>query len=368
MPRKPFKARPFQPSVGKPDVPVFSRGTILDNGLIGEKPLSKTAFETSRFIPPPKEAENDLYALNTLQLRRGWPLEQLSLQIPLEYLRDNLPPGVQNQVGIAVCGSPYVFNCDEDSVLRRARKMYRKWQAFWDIFHRSEYVFWPIEAERGYFVTAIFHMENGLVDDPDFDADGDPDAEIPQVQNPHFSVVGGWSVIDPQRGEAAQNRVARVIDRIQRIFEAEGITFDPESYQEHTTARGDQWALPWVPPPSEDDDWSSGIRSFALVRELVQRVLDLYCSDRTFEDNFFRVPTNGWLNVDQVRHEMMGICAVNAMEDMNWNARLAVECIQRITTVEGVPPFKASALAPVHAGKAVYIPESDINGVPETIP
>ncbi|KAJ8114272.1 hypothetical protein ONZ43_g4944 [Nemania bipapillata] len=368
MPRRPFKARPHRPNIGKPDVPVFSRATVLDNGLIGEKPLSRTVFETSRFIPSPTQAENDLYALNTLQLRRGWPLEQLSLQIPLEYLRDTLPPGAKRIVGIAMCGSPYVFNCAEDNLDRRIRKMYHRWQAFWDIFHSSEYVFWPIETERGYFVTALFHMEKGLMDDPNFDPDEDPNADIPQVENPHFTVVGAWSVIDPQRGQAAQDRAARIIDRIQRIFAAEGITFDPGSYREHQAANGDRWALPWVPPPSEGDDWSSGIRSFALVQELINRIISLYCSELGFTESYFNVPLNGWLNVDQVRHQMMGICAINAIEDMGWNARLAIECIQQITTVEGIPPFNARSLAATDQDKAVYIPETDINGVPQTVP
>jgi hypothetical protein len=65
---------------------------------------------------------------------------------------------------------------------------------------------------------------------------------------------------------------------------------------------------------------------------------------------------------------MMGICAINAIEDMGWNARLAVECIQRITTVEGIPPFKAASLAPVPRDNVAYIPETDIGGLPQPAP
>ncbi|KAI0101491.1 hypothetical protein GGR51DRAFT_574898 [Nemania sp. FL0031] len=368
MPRRPFRTRPFKPRVGKPDVPVFSRGTILDNGLIGEKPPSRASLEASRFVPDPEETENDLYALNSLQLRRGWPLEQLSVQIPIEYLRDNLPPGARDLVGIAICGTPYVFNCTEENLARRTYKMYNRWQAFWDIFRTSEYVIWPIEAERGYFVTAIFHMEKGLMDDPDFDTDENVDTDVPQVQNPRFGIVGAWSVVDAQRGVVAQERVTRVRDRIRRALEIQRIVFNPQSYQEHTAENGEQWSLPWVPPPNADDGWSSGIRSFALVRQLIQRILDSYCRGQGFNDAFFVQPTCGWLNVDQVRHEMMGICAINVMEDMEWNARLAVECLPRITTIEGIPSFKASALAPVDTDKRAYVPESDVDGQPRLAP
>ncbi|KAI0967245.1 hypothetical protein F4678DRAFT_475449 [Xylaria arbuscula] len=365
MPRKPFRVRPFQPLVGKPDTPVFSRGTILDNGLIGEKPKSRAPLESSSHVPDPEETENDLYALNSLQLRRGWPLEPLNVQIPMEYLCDNLPPGARDLIGIGVCGSTYVFNCDEEVVDRRIRKMYRKWPGFWNIFRTSEYVFWPIEAERGHFVTAIFHMENGLMDDPDYDSDGDPGAAIPQVRNPQFNIVGAWSVVDGQRGAVELERLARVRERIQSIFTNEGFLFIDGSFMQHQGDNGEQWNEPWVPRPSPGDDWSSGIRSFALVRQLIQRVLDTYCLQGAYDDDFFHRPTCGWINVDQVRHEMMGICAINVIEDMDWNARLAVECIQRISTVEGLQPFRANFLAPYDDDKEAYIPESDdIDGFP----
>ncbi|KAI1426660.1 hypothetical protein F5Y12DRAFT_741950 [Xylaria sp. FL1777] len=364
MPRKPFRARPYQPNVGNPDVPVFSRGTILDNGLIGEKPPTRKSFETSIHVPDPAETENDLYALNSLQLRRGWPLEPLSVQIPIEYLHDNLPPGARKLVGIAMCGSTYVFNCREEDEDRRIRKMYRRWPGFWNIFRTSEYVFWPIEAEKGYFVTAIFHMEKGMMDDPDFDSDDDPDADIPQVPNPEFGIVGAWSVVDGQRGADGINRLLRVRRRIRRIFACEGIKFNAESFMEYRGDDGERWNEPWVPRPSPGEDWSSGIRSFALVRQLIQRVLDLYCHQMEYDDDFFHEPTCGWINVDQVRYEMMGICAINVIEDMDWNARLAVECIQRITTVEGYPSFQARFLAPYDNDKEAYIPESDISGFP----
>ena len=318
-------------------------------------------------MPSPEEAENDLYALNSLQLQRGWPLEPLSVQIPMEYLRDNLPPDAQKLLGIAICGSTYIFNCAEKNVDRRIGKMYRRWPEFWDTFRTSEYVFWPIETEKGYFVTAIFHMEKGLMDDPDFNLDYEISDDPPQVLNPNYTIVGGWSVVDPQRGVEGPNRRERVKDRIERIFAAEGIVFGPDSFMQHVGNNGERWSQPWVPPPNPDEDWSSGIRSFALVRQLIQRVLDTYCSQGRYEDDFFRKPTCGWINVDQVRYEMMGICAIHVIEDMGWNGRLAVECIQHITTVEGIPSFRAGLLAPYDNDKEAYIPESDINGNPVSL-
>ncbi|KAK5634061.1 hypothetical protein RRF57_009775 [Xylaria bambusicola] len=364
-PRRPFRARPYQPDVGRPDFPVFSRATILDNGLIGEKPRGKAQLEASRHIPSPREAENDVYALNSLQLRREWALEPLSVQIPIEYLRDNLPPDARKLVGIAICGSPYIFSCNHDVIDRRTRKLYRVWPEFWETFRTSEYVFWPIEVTKGYFVTAVFHMEKGVMIDPDYDPENDPFDSPPIVPSPEYSVIGAWSIVDGQRSEEAQERLEHVRICIEDILEWEGITFDDDAFMVHEGRDGEQWNEPWVPPPNPgEEEWSSGIRAFALVRQLIQRVLDTYCSQGEYSEAFFRQPTCGWINVDQVRYEMMGICAINSIEDMNWNARLAVECIESITTLEGHEPFRAGLLAPSNEEKEAYIPESDINGNP----
>ncbi|KAI0188282.1 hypothetical protein EV127DRAFT_471283 [Xylaria flabelliformis] len=368
MARAKFRKTRRAPDQGEVDNVQFGRGSILVNGMIEPKPPNKTRLEKSNAVPNPSVAENDLYALNSLQLHRGRPLEQLTVQIPIDYLRDSLPPGAKNNIGIPFCATPYIFNCPDEDADRRIRKYYRKWKEFWDNFRTSEYVFWPIEAEDGYFVTAIFRMQKGQVDDPNFDPDADPNAEIPQVQSPLFNIVDGWSVVDAQRGDPARRRVDRVKDRIERIFAAEGITIDPLSYKDQQVGEDERRSLPWVPPPSDDDDWSSGIRSFALVRQLIQRVLDFYCSETGYQDSFFDAPTCGWLNVDQVRHEMMSICAVNALEDMDWNARLAVECIENIHVEGVIGPYRADVLEPDDTDKHAYVPASDVNNPLRRVP
>ncbi|KAI1748430.1 hypothetical protein F4782DRAFT_357697 [Xylaria castorea] len=367
MPRAKFRKPRHVSNRGEIDNVEFGRGTILVNGMIEPKPLSKTPLETSANVPDPAGAENDLYALNSLQLHRDRPLELLTVQIPIEYLRDTLPPGARSKIGTPFCGSPYIFNCPEENVSRRIRKYYGRWQDFWDDFRTSEYVLWPIEVANGYFVTAIFHMQKGLVDDPNFDPDDDLNADIPQVQNPLFNIVGGWSVVDPQRGATAQRRVTRVKDRIERIFAAEGIAFAPLSYKDQLVGEDERRSVPWVPPLSAGDDWSSGIRSFALVRQLIQRVLDFYCTEIGYQESFFVEPTCGWLNVDQVRHEMMGVCAMNALEDMDWNARLAIECIEEINREGVIGPFKTDLLEPDNTDKHAYVPTSDAGGFPRRV-
>ncbi|KAI0545316.1 hypothetical protein F4679DRAFT_588622 [Xylaria curta] len=356
MARAKFRRTRRAPDRGEVDRVEFGRASILVNGMIEPKPLNKTQLEKSDAIPVPSRAENDLYALNALQLQRDRPLEQLTVQIPIEHLRDNLPPGARENVGMPPCGTPYMFNCPEEAVNRRIYKYYRRWKEFWNNFRFSEYVFWLVEAEDGYFVTSIFHMRKRPVDNPNFDTDFDPNADIPQVQSPLFNTVDRWSVVDAQRGDLARIRVNRVKDRIERIFAAEGITIDPLAYQDEQDGVDERRSVPWVPPPSDGDNWSSGIRSFALVRQLIQRILDFHCEEVGYQESFFDNPTCGWLDVDQVRHEMMGICAVNALEDMDWNARLAIECIEDIHIEGVIEPFKADLLKPDDTDKDSYVP------------
>lgn len=365
--RRPFSRRPYEAAVGTTDHPVFSRGTILDNGMIREKPASKTSLERSEAVPDPSSANHDLYALNALQMQRDWPLEALSLMIPLESLPDNAPPDVMRRVGIATAGPTSIFNCVEDDVDvdLRIRTLYSRWKRFWSIFRRSEYVFWPIETEEGYFVTAIFHLVKGLVEDPNVDP-ADSSVDVPRIPSQRYNVVDRWTIVDPAQGD----RVIRVKDRVMRILQAEGFEIEMLSYSGNQTDSGDQWSSPWVPPLRDADEaWSSGIRSFALVRQLLQRIVDFYCQGLGFQYSFFQDPTCGWLNVDQVRHEMMGICAIAALEDMNWNARLAIEVIENINTVDGIEAFSTMLLEPPPStARRCYVPRSRDAPVNQYVP
>ncbi|KAI0508698.1 hypothetical protein F5B22DRAFT_658990 [Xylaria bambusicola] len=350
--RRPFRAR--QPDAGTPADPIFGRATILDNGLIGEKPRSKTQLERSRHVPNPKDAELSIYTLNTLQLRRDQPLEALNVQQPIEYLRDNLPEDAKKLVGIARCGDYEIFDCEHHQLAERISQEYYLKPEFWETFRRSEYVFWPIEAERGYFVTAIFHMSN--------DGDGLDRGWDRSIS--YNMTIDAWSIVDGQRGEDAQIRLNHVKKCIEDILELQGFGYGDDAFMMQNEG-GEHWNEPWVPPPTPGEEhWASGIRAFALVRQLMQRVLDTYCSKGEYSEDFFRKPTCGWLNVDQVRYEMMGICAMNTIMDMDWNARIAIECIERIDTVEGLEPFRTELLAADDDGKAAYIPEYEPDGNP----
>ncbi|KAI1814381.1 hypothetical protein GGS20DRAFT_414953 [Poronia punctata] len=352
----PRKRKTRIPDVGAVEVPIYTRATVIDNGLIGGKPPRKTVLEKNPDIPDPLDTEMDIYALNTLQLHRTMPLEPASVQISMDSLIDNLPAPLQEQLQVAPCGLEYIFGPEGADVMdERIKQVYGRYDDFWHVFHRCEYVFWPIEVGKGHFVTGIFHLEKK------------DHSEAEQTPPTQYNIIESWSVVDPQRGPKGRETVARVKDTITAILGSRGVTFQVDAYKDDGFGESDDrsrdWALPWVPPADYGEDnekvWESGIRAFALVKQLVGRVLDFYCLEMEHEDSFWSEPTCGWLNVDQVRQEMMGICAINALDDMKWYARLSVECIDRISFVEGIETFEACELAPDDSGKFAYYPGAD---------
>ncbi|CAJ2502104.1 Uu.00g049570.m01.CDS01 [Anthostomella pinea] len=336
--RRKLKKRPFKPDVGVIDEPVFSRASVLDNGLIGEKPPSQNGLTRGNGFRPPKEAENNLYALNTLQLARERPLEALNVLQPLLYLQDRLPETVGDQISILTPGPVNVFGGSEANFERRQLRLYGTDLEFWNSIKGAQYVFWPIQAEKGHFVTAIFHSLRGDEADPNFDETTKHlGRRERRVRAREYSRVEAWSVVDPVRSDQARARVTRVRDRIQRIFASEGsITFAPGSYKD------------------------SGIRCFALVKQMMQRITDFFCREEGYQEGSYWDPdTSGWLNVDQVRYEMMGVCAINCIIDMDWKARLSVELIGDITTTPPVKKFDAKKLGPDDSRLKPYVPKSD---------
>ncbi|KAI1491287.1 hypothetical protein F5X96DRAFT_632348 [Biscogniauxia mediterranea] len=360
----PPRKRPFQNEVGEIDAPIFARASVLDNGLIGKKPANKSSLTESNGYPQPSNAADDLYALNSLQLRRNRHIEPTSLIYSIYYLLDCLPRELRKRVKTWGPGDVLVFNCPKSDFNAKAQEHYKNDEQFWNTIKKSEFFLWPIEAEPGHFVTAIFHLQKGMTDDPDFDPTLKHGPKKPlKVQSNEYTIVEHWSVVDPVRSNEGTQRENRVKKRIQRLFAIEGLTFRQHSYREQKTAKG-RWALPWVPP--QTDSWSSGLRSFALVRQLLERIVDLYCTELGYNDSFFQKPTSGWINVDQIRHEMMGYCAMNCIEDMNYNARIAIEAINEINSIEGIASFPANRLMPYNRDKSAWVPESDNNGVVQT--
>ncbi|KAI0012455.1 hypothetical protein F4779DRAFT_614659 [Xylariaceae sp. FL0662B] len=245
-------------------------------------------------------------------------------------------------------GTADIFNCADQEVDNRIQERYGNSTLFWGGIESAEYVLWPIDAGNGHFVTAILHMEK------------EAPKSRPQENESESIVVESWSVIDPERGVAARARVNRVRGRIQRIMALQGIVFKNMAYRENTTGI-EPFALPWVPQLTEP--WSTGHHSFVLIRELFRRIVNFHCFETGFRNSFFNDHTSGWLNVDQVRHEIMGISAVMCIDDMGWRAQIAIEPIEQIQTPgqsRSSVIFDANRLAPLgNDTRRAWVPGAD---------
>ncbi|KAI0198114.1 hypothetical protein F4808DRAFT_463141 [Astrocystis sublimbata] len=348
-------------NIGDTDNVQYGRATVLVNGLMEPKPRSWVAFQRSADGVEPSAAEDSLYALNCLQFKRDSYLERYSVEIPTQALLKSLPQVCRNMIHIPDCCQRVFFELGEDILDQRIEDEWRGNELFWEPFLRAEYVFWPMQTSEGYFVTAIFHKRRGMIDDPDFDADANPDDSVPQIPGP-YNIIDAWSIVDTERGQGAQEREALVRDRLQQILSQDSIMFLANAYKDRPVILNGsptRQGMPWVPQYNNDYGWSSGIRAFALIRQLVQRVLEYHIAEMEYSDDFFRESTCGWLNVDQVRHEMMGISAICAVNDMRWNARLSIECIKRLYTFEPEPRdelFDADMLRPDDTHMRIHTP------------
>ncbi|KAK6217731.1 putative NRPS-like protein biosynthetic cluster [Pestalotiopsis sp. IQ-011] len=197
-------------------------------------------------------------------------------------------------------------------------------QVFWEHVRQKEFVLWPVQSDAGIWSTIILHL--GMSKDADFDT------------------VTDFAVVDASSAE----KEARVVSRLGQLLDSGDMDFHL-AQQQHI----------WVPPQADEDSWESGIRCFELIRQLVSRLTDGFCNNQSFEwDQAFGPPTRGWLNVDFIRHEMMGMALERCNTILNYSCRYALEPIMDIRLEDGIN-LAPDCLAQT-AVKHAYIPGTDI--------
>lgn len=250
------------------------------------------------------EVSDALFALNDLQLRRHAPVHPLSLAYALQSLLCSAPDYVQAQVMIpGPTLSDELFGSTEDFEALTSRKRDSPTaQVFWEHMRQKEFVLWPVQSDAGIWSTIILHL--GMSKDADFDT------------------VTDCAVVDASSAE----REARVVSRLGQLLDSGDMDF--HSAKQHHI---------WVPPQADEDSWESGIRCFELIRQLVSRLTDGFCNNQSFEwDQAFGPPTRGWLNVDFIRHEMMGMALERCNTILNYSCRYALEPIMDIRLEDGI--------------------------------
>ncbi|ETS88264.1 hypothetical protein PFICI_02092 [Pestalotiopsis fici W106-1] len=281
------------------------------------------------------EVSDALFGLNDLQLRRHAPVHPLSLAYVLQSLLHAAPESVQAKViipGPTLSDELFGNTSQEDFEIHISKKSRtagsQKAKDFWESVRQKEFIFWPVQSDAGVWSTLVLHL---CISDEGID----------------YDTVTDFAVVDASRSAEGQERVSRVASRVGQLFGCGDVNW--RSARQHEI---------WVPPQLED--WEAGIRCFELIRQLLCRVTDGFCNDRAFDwDRDFGPPTSGWLNVDFIRHEMIGMAQERCNTILNYSCRYALEPILEIRLEEDInlPP---GCLAPIDDVKHAYIPGTEV--------
>ena len=356
--------------------PDWSRACVLDNGMI--TPKVNRAGMDRRGIPNPAAATENLYALNTLQQRQDSPCNDTILKYSLQAWMSYLPDEVYNNIYVGdVPGEETdfsIFVSDEDFEARLSTR----WPQDHDMYinmKQSPYFFWPINTGDNHYVTLIMVLgingtkaQERLRALEDQRRIHDPTLEMPVP----WEEVVQWSIVDPKRGHLnaegkEQNqrerdrhvlRIQHVKKRVRRILSHGGIKWLKET-EYMSTVEEPKFSLPWIPP--QLDEWSSGFRSFALIKKQCEVVLDLHCGEEIWLETYFWQSAMGYFNPHATRHEMMGLLAVGCIRDMNWQARIAIEPVHLLDGINGQQGFPARLLRPT-AEITTYTPQVQLDG------
>lgn len=281
----------------------LARGTILDDGAF-TFPTSKPKKEDVASIGVASQA---LAAMNHLQLSRETPLCGNDITWPVEYLYDYLPIEAKDLVEWLMPLGPQVFSvADEDAVKFFKEKLSRKedMDVFFGGIRSHEYLFLPSEFEGGHFVTFVAHLTRSCQND----------------EGP-YDTVDECAIINPMPKDRQNENLSdefqgqlddHVYARLAILLGLGNIQFTAE------TRRREVWVAPQV------EEWCSGLRCFAAVRQFFERIVSSACAGRRYDPDAFWAPMSGWVCPDQVRDDMTAAAAFQARKYAGGLPRLAL--------------------------------------------
>lgn len=135
------------------------------------------------------------------------------------------------------------------------------------------YLFLPPELEGGHFVTFVAHLTHSSQDDKssydtiDECAIINPKPKNRQNENPNERFQG-------QLGDY-------IYARLEMLLGLGNIQFTA------VTRRREVWVAPQV------DQWCSGLRCFAVIRQSFERIVSSSCAGRKFDPDTFWAPMSG---------------------------------------------------------------------------
>ncbi|KAK8006802.1 alpha/beta-hydrolase [Apiospora arundinis] len=370
--------------VGKSHIP--SSATTTRGGHAANRYVRHLPVDISRRI------EDELYALNLLQLTRDYPLAPYCLRYPLDFLLGSLPDEVRRRVVIPLDPATShlleskLFSVDEATFAEALEYFQQQQQQpqrprqrplpghendeedeedddedgdegdegddypefFRDIRDHGEYVFWPVDVGDYQWLLCVLHLKR---------------SPARSYRKATYDQVTDFAVVDPEWSDGSgsgcicaqsKERVQHVTARLVEIFRRGGIDIDPSRTQRELwiapstiisrpetaavaaamPAIGGDGNPPQPPPLSSSSRWESGVRCFQLTRELLRRVTDYTCPGTAgYEDERFFEGTSGWVDADAVRHEMVGMALQRCNAALGYACRYYLAPIDTLVLV-----------------------------------
>ncbi|KAI0009467.1 hypothetical protein F4779DRAFT_640548 [Xylariaceae sp. FL0662B] len=269
----------------------LQRTNILDNGVFRLWPRGNVRGNLP--VNLSQLTERPIHALTELQVSRERFIDGHTLLAALEWIKVTVPEVVCDRIFIPVPAERDVFG-DNNNNFQNVLNNYAAeidpatglpivgWpQPFFALATDSDYIMWPVDGRAvgdndptPHWVTIVAHL-------------------VRQPPNNIFNAIDAWTVVDPEIGAAARAREARVGLRFQQIMLQGRVTTMPASNRR-------LWVHPMNPADYNDrENFSSGLRSYSIIRTLVDRVTLHACHNRDYVPAHFWNETHGWFNADQ---------------------------------------------------------------------
>ncbi|KAI0394548.1 hypothetical protein F5Y17DRAFT_251142 [Xylariaceae sp. FL0594] len=296
----------------------FFTGQVLCSSTCPIEHIDIPGDDDENTIKEPERGWPDasLSALNNLQADKSEWLSDTAIEVAVREYHAGLAPAVQRRVDVQhklIDAEVFVPGRRGEDALSKlvARKRDRLWRAM----REAEYSIFPVNTRGNHWVTVVLHKEL-CQDNTSAGAGagaGSEDTGAGKKQQ-HYGHVTGMAVVDPFRDS---QRVALVTSRMESLLKrAAGFTF-AEDYQRSI------WS------PHQPDISSCGPRSYWCAKQLLDRVQALYEAGRFYDETFWD-HLSGWFDEAFVRGEMIGRAAWAGVKDMDYRARVAVECVNRV--------------------------------------
>ncbi|KAI1419188.1 hypothetical protein F5Y12DRAFT_284933 [Xylaria sp. FL1777] len=256
-------------------------------------------------IKQPSKSWPDIRGLNSLNYSRDKWLTGDAIEVSIAEYCSGLPKDLQDKIGLGIPGiNPKVFHQGPggDEVLAMAIQT-RAGRRVLARLKTTPFSIFPICTNSNHWVLVIMCKDL---------------RETGKDGQKEWSHVTNVAILDPYRQGP---RMKMVDDRLRRwLMEAGDFTYGKD-YQK----------IVWV--PLQKDGTSCGPRAYWNAKQLIDRLLTFFEAGIEYSQVLWN-DLSGWFNEDFVRGEMTGRCAWAAVRAMDYNARMAVECVNRVRNYE----------------------------------